>query len=66
MENGEVIDGGIVAQSHKAIQNVLAILKDRMAAPDVARGVILDGFPRTDGQAAALDASRICDDRAAT
>jgi len=34
---------------------VLAILKDRMAAPDVARGIILDGFPRTAGQAAALD-----------
>lgn len=35
---------------------VLAILKDRMAQPDVARGIILDGFPRTAGQAAALDA----------
>ncbi|HMO08114.1 MAG TPA: adenylate kinase [Paracoccaceae bacterium] len=35
---------------------VLAILKDRMAEPDTARGVILDGFPRTAGQAAALDA----------
>ncbi len=35
---------------------VLAILKDRMAAPDTAKGVILDGFPRTPGQAAALDA----------
>lgn len=35
---------------------VLAILRDRMAAPDVSKGVILDGFPRTDGQAAALDA----------
>ncbi|MFP1643041.1 adenylate kinase [Pontitalea aquivivens] len=34
---------------------VLAILKERLAQPDVARGVILDGFPRTDGQAAALD-----------
>lgn len=34
---------------------VLAILKDRMAQPDVARGIILDGFPRTAGQAAALD-----------
>ena len=34
---------------------VLAILKDRMAAPDVTRGIILDGFPRTAGQAAALD-----------
>lgn len=34
---------------------VLAILKDRMAQPDVAKGIILDGFPRTEGQAAALD-----------
>lgn len=34
---------------------VLAILKDRMAQPDVAKGIILDGFPRTAGQAAALD-----------
>ncbi len=28
MENGEVINGGIVEQSHKAIQNVLAILQE--------------------------------------
>jgi adenylate kinase len=35
---------------------VLAILRDRMAEPDTARGVILDGFPRTPGQAQALDA----------
>ena len=35
---------------------VLAILKDRLAAPDCARGVILDGVPRTTGQAQALDA----------
>jgi adenylate kinase len=35
---------------------VLAILADRMAQADTARGIILDGFPRTDGQAAALDA----------
>lgn len=35
---------------------VLAILQDRMAQPDVSKGIILDGFPRTDGQAAALDA----------
>ena len=34
---------------------VIAVLKDRLARPDVARGVILDGFPRTAGQAAALD-----------
>ncbi|MFN3641657.1 MAG: adenylate kinase [Gemmobacter sp.] len=35
---------------------VLAVLKDRMAEPDVRRGVILDGFPRTAAQAEALDA----------
>ncbi|WP_050523024.1 adenylate kinase [Pseudorhodobacter wandonensis] len=34
---------------------VLAILKDRMADPDTRKGVILDGFPRTAGQAEALD-----------
>jgi adenylate kinase len=34
---------------------VLAVLKDRLAAPDVRKGVILDGFPRTAGQAEALD-----------
>lgn len=34
---------------------VLAILKDRLADPDVSKGIILDGFPRTAGQADALD-----------
>ena len=28
MDNGEVIEGGIVAQSHKAIQNLIAILRE--------------------------------------
>jgi reactive intermediate/imine deaminase len=44
MENGEVIDGGIVAQSHKAIQNVMAILKEAGYGPEhvVRCGVWLD------------------------
>ena len=46
MEAGQLVSDEIV----------LAILRDRMAAPDVAKGIILDGFPRTAGQAAALDA----------
>jgi adenylate kinase len=35
---------------------VIAILRDRLAQSDCAKGVILDGFPRTTVQAEALDA----------
>jgi reactive intermediate/imine deaminase len=44
MENGEVIEGGIIPQSHKAIRNLLAILTEAgFEAKDVVRcGVWLD------------------------
>ncbi|WP_109464121.1 adenylate kinase [Albibacillus kandeliae] len=46
MEAGDLVSDEIV----------IAILRDRLGEPDVARGVILDGFPRTTVQAEALDA----------
>ena len=48
---GQILDSGGLVPDEDTIQMV----KDRLAQPDCAKGVILDGFPRTLGQAKALD-----------
>lgn len=45
MDAGELVSDEIV----------IGIVSDRLDEPDVAGGVIFDGFPRTDAQAKALD-----------
>jgi adenylate kinase len=46
MDRGELVSDAIV----------IAIIADRLNAPDVKKGFILDGFPRNTTQAEALDA----------
>ena len=46
MDRGELVPDAVV----------IGVAEERLAKPDARRGFILDGFPRTAGQAAALDA----------
>jgi adenylate kinase len=45
MDAGELVPDSVV----------IGLVKDRLAEPDTEKGFILDGFPRTVGQAEALD-----------
>jgi len=51
MDRGELVDD----------DTIIAIVRDRLSKPDTQPGFVLDGFPRTVGQARALDA--IMDER---
>ena len=46
MDQGELVDDA----------TMIAIVRDRLSRPDTKNGFVLDGFPRTVGQAQALDA----------
>jgi adenylate kinase len=46
MDQGELVDDA----------TMIAIVRDRLSRPDTKGGFVLDGFPRTVGQAQALDA----------
>jgi adenylate kinase len=45
MDKGELVPDDVT----------IAMIKDRLSKPDCAKGALLDGFPRTPAQAAALD-----------
>jgi adenylate kinase len=65
MVRAAIASGGSLGQKMKAIYDagrlvpddiIIDMIAERIAAPDCARGFILDGFPRTVPQAEALDA----------
>jgi adenylate kinase len=55
-EMGKVADGYMKAGKLLPDEVVVGLVRERLGAPDAAKGVLLDGFPRTVPQAEALDA----------
>jgi adenylate kinase len=59
-----VASGSVLGQQAKKVMEagqlmpdeiIIAMIAERIAAPDARKGVVLDGFPRTEAQAEALD-----------
>lgn len=50
-----VMDAGRLVSDHI----IIALVKERLKAPDCARGYLFDGFPRTLGQAEAMKAAGV-------
>lgn len=55
-EMGKVADGYMKAGKLLPDDVIVGIVRERLGEDDARRGVLLDGFPRTLGQAEALDA----------
>jgi adenylate kinase len=54
-ELGRLVDSIMKAGEYVPDEITVEMLRERLAEPDAAKGYILDGFPRTAGQVAALD-----------
>jgi adenylate kinase len=54
-ELGKLVDSIMKAGEYVPDEITVEMLRERLTEPDAADGYILDGFPRTAGQVAALD-----------